>query len=46
MLQDDYDSYRESWQSYGEQKSIGELGLSDGMHIMFEYALFGKDGKL
>jgi hypothetical protein len=46
MLKHDYDTYRQSWEAYEEQKSVGELGLSDGMHIMFEYALFGKDGKL
>ena len=46
MLPDDYDTYRQSWQAYGEQKCVSELGLNDGMHIMFEYALFGKDGHL
>jgi len=41
-----YESFLKSWNEYADHGTLESLGLSDGMKLMFEYALVGKDGKL
>ena len=41
-----YDSFQQSWESYANKCTIGSVGLCDGDRMMFEYALFAKDGSL
>jgi len=43
-----YDKYEEKWEErwekYADQHSVKSIGLSDGMRLMFEYAVANKDG--
>jgi hypothetical protein len=41
-----YKSFLKSWNEYADHGTLDSLGLSNGMKLMFEYALVGKDGKL
>ena len=43
---DTYDSFQQSWESYANKCTIESVGLGNGDKLMFEYALFAKDGKL
>lgn len=40
-----YKSFLKSWNEYADHGTLDSLGLSNGMKLMFEYALVGKDGK-
>ena len=41
-----YTSFLKSWDEYADNGTLDSLGVSNGMKLMFEYALVGKDGKL
>lgn len=38
--------YQDKWLKYADHGTIESSGLSDGMEVMFEYSLIGKDGAL
>jgi len=38
------EKYEERWQTYADQHSVESIGLSDGMRIMYEFAIVNKDG--
>ena len=41
-----YDKHKERWETYTDQYSVAKAGLSDGMHIMLEFAIINKDGSV
>lgn len=41
-----YESFQQSWESFASASTIGSIGLCDDDKLMFEYALFSKDGNL
>lgn len=39
-----YVKYEDSWREYADQHSVESAGLSDEMHLMYEYALVNREG--
>jgi hypothetical protein len=37
-------AYQNEWLKYADHATVESSGLNDGMEIMFEYSLVGKDG--
>lgn len=44
MERKDYDLFQQNWESYAGNRTVNSVGLKNGIEIMFEYALLGKDG--
>ena len=44
MEKKDYDLFQQNWESYAGNRTVNSVGLKNGIEIMFEYALLGKDG--
>jgi ubiquitin C-terminal hydrolase len=39
-----YDKYEERWETYSDQHSVEGIGITDGMRLMYEFAVASKDG--
>jgi citrate lyase alpha subunit len=39
----DWSSYEKLWVEYADKASVESTGLSDGMTLMFEHSIIGKD---
>jgi len=39
-----FNKYGERWEAYADSHSVESVGLSDGMRLMMEFAVSGKDG--
>ena len=45
MDRDAYEKFIQSWDSYANHATVETAGIKNGSRLMFEYALFDKDGK-
>ncbi|KAL3811303.1 hypothetical protein ACHAXA_007165 [Cyclostephanos tholiformis] len=44
IITSSYDKYKERWETYAEKHSVESIGISDGMRLMYEFAVANKDG--